>query len=68
MTDSQLDDLELKLEELRDNLAVAINETDPCTACEILQKKVFGDDFPIPDKVSTGQKRSIAVVGSVEQA
>lgn len=68
MTDSQLNNLELKFKELRDNLTAAIDETDPCVACEILQKKVFGDDFPVPDKESTGQKRSVAVIGSVEQA
>lgn len=56
-----------KLKDLRDHLMKANEETDPVEACKILSKQ-FGDDFPIPPKETTGQKRTLAVVGSTEQA
>ncbi|MGM0580546.1 MAG: nucleotidyltransferase domain-containing protein [Bacteroidota bacterium] len=56
-----------KLKSLRDDLIKASSETDPVEACKLLRRQ-FGDDFPIPPKETTGQKRNIAVVGSTEQA
>jgi len=67
MTDQQCKNLKAKLEELRDALEDAENETDPHEACKILRKQ-FGKDFPVPAKETTGQNRKLAVAGTSESA
>lgn len=56
-----------KLVNLNDSLDEAEKETDPVEACKILQKE-FGEDFPVPDKNDTGQKRAKAIASSPDQA
>lgn len=65
--EKQTTKLKEKLKDLHADLVKAKDETDPVEACKILNKQ-FGDDFPIPPKETTGQKRNLAVVGSTEQA
>lgn len=60
MTSTQMKNLKDELNNLLDALASAAKETDPVKACESL-KKVFGDDFPIPDKPDTAQKKNPAI-------
>ena len=60
MTDSQMSTFKEKLTNLMEALDSAIDEVDPVKACEIL-KKVFGDDFPVPEKPDTGEKKSAAI-------
>lgn len=61
MTDSQMSSLKEKLNGLLESLDSAAAEVDPVKACETLQK-VFGDDFPVPEKPDTGEKKSYAIV------
>lgn len=56
MTLNQTDVFKSKLEALRDNLKEAIDKVDPSEACELLSKREFGDDFPIPEKKDTRTK------------
>lgn len=60
MTDNQMTNLKEKLAILLEALDSAIGEVDPVKACETL-KKVFGDDFPVPQKPDTGEKKSRAI-------
>jgi hypothetical protein len=60
MTDNQMTNLKEKLESLLEALDSASGEVDPVKACETL-RKVFGDDFPIPEKPDTGEKKSRAI-------
>ena len=60
MTDNQMASLKEKLGNLLEALDSAIDEVDPVKACETL-KKVFGDDFPIPEKPETGEKKHRAI-------
>lgn len=59
--------LKKKLKNIKDSFDEAERETDPVEACKILQKE-FGEDFPVPDKNDTGQKRTKAVASSPDQA
>ncbi|ABQ26398.1 nucleotidyltransferase domain-containing protein [Geotalea uraniireducens] len=60
MTDNQMATLKEKLGSLLEALDSAASEVDPVKACETL-KKVFGDDFPVPEKPDTGEKKSRAI-------
>lgn len=60
MTDSQMTNLKEKLESLLEALDSASGEVDPVKACETLEK-VFGDDFPVPEKPDTGEKKGRAI-------
>ena len=60
MTNNQMSNLKEKLNELLNALTSAAKETDPQKACKTLQN-VFGDDFPVPDKPDTAQKKSPAI-------
>lgn len=60
MTDSQMDTFKTKLTALWDALVKAKDEVDPVEACKTLQKQ-FGDDFPVPPKEDTAQKKMVAV-------
>ena len=63
MTNKQMDDFKDKLTTLKKSLIEAHKEVDPVEACIIL-RKVFGDDFPVPKKDDTGQKREKAMIAS----
>lgn len=63
MTDPQMLAFKQKLEGLREALTRAGDATDPVEACEILQQQ-FGDEFPVPDRSETAQRRSRAIVSS----
>jgi hypothetical protein len=56
MTDQQQEKLKERLETLRDALQEVRDEPDPHSACQTLEK-VFGDDFPVPEKEETAQKQ-----------
>jgi hypothetical protein len=42
-------------------------KVNPVEACKELQK-VFGDDFPVPEKDDTGQARGPAIIASSHAA
>lgn len=63
MTDNQMTDLKEKLEDLLEALDSAINEVAPEVACETLQK-VFGKDFPIPEKKETARVTGPAIASA----
>ncbi len=67
MTNKQMVELEAKLITLLEALNVAIEDVDPVEACKNLQK-VFGDDFPVPEKEETGKKHAPAIVSSSSSA
>jgi hypothetical protein len=67
MTDNQMSEFKAKLEDLKTALCKAQNEVDTHKACIIL-KGVFGDDFPVPPKDETGQKKSQAFISTSESA
>ncbi len=67
MTNNQMVDLESKLEKLLEALDTAIGEVDPHEACKKLEK-VFGEDFPIPEKEETGKRHAPAIVSSSNSA
>lgn len=67
MTDSQMADFKEKLESLQKALKEAIAEAAPEEACKLLQKQ-FGDDFEVPEKEDTAQKRNKATVSSSASA
>jgi hypothetical protein len=68
MTPKQMKTFKEKLESLLASLEDAKSKVDPTDAAEILQN-VFGDDFPVPPRPTTG-KRSMAtaVIPSSESA
>lgn len=55
------------LEELRDALDAAAAEVDPVEACKHM-RKVFGPDFPIPDKQETARTHRPAIASSSSSA
>lgn len=67
MSNNQMEDLKKKLEDLKTALSFAKSETDPHEACKKLAT-VFGDDFPIPAKEETGQKKTAAIIGTSQSA
>jgi hypothetical protein len=67
MTSVQMEAFEAKLGKLRDALAYADDEADPVAACERL-RRVFGDDFPVPEKQETARKTSAAIASSSSAA
>ncbi len=67
MTELQKNSLNDKLKELKNTIQEAINDADPYSACEKLQK-AFGEEFPLPDKKETAQKCTPAITSSQEQA
>lgn len=67
MTDNQMENLKEKLDSLLEALDAAISDVDPETACETL-KKVFGGDFPVPEKKDTAQKKGPAIATSSSSA
>jgi len=63
MTDRQIEDYEEKLKKLRDALNEAAAEVDPVVACKKL-RKVFGDDFPVPEETETAKQHGRPIVSS----
>lgn len=63
MTDNQMTDLKEKLEDLLEVIDSAIDEVAPEVACETLQK-VFGKDFPIPEKKETARVTGPAIASA----
>jgi hypothetical protein len=63
MTNHQMATFEDKLKTLQEALDAAANEIAPEEACKKLQK-VFGDDFPIPEKTETAKRHLPAIVSS----
>ena len=61
MSDKQMVAFESKLENLSKCLEEARGKTDPIDACVVL-RKLFGNDFPIPDKKDTAEPRARAIV------
>ncbi len=67
MTDVQMTNFKDRLENLRDAMTEACDETDPREACKILRKE-FGDDFPVPEIEKTAQRRGPAIISSSSAA
>jgi len=67
MTDNQMADFQDKLEILLRAIGEAQQKADPVEACKILQKQ-FGDDFPVPSREDTAQKRPPAIISSSASA
>ncbi len=67
MTNIQMSNFKDKLESLRDALNNADEETDSVEACKTLHKQ-FGDDFTVPEKVETAQRRTPAILTTSESA
>lgn len=67
MTNKQMADFKTKLEDLKTALKDTQDEVDIHEACKIL-KDVFGEDFPVPPKDETGQKKSQAFISSSASA
>jgi hypothetical protein len=56
-----------QMDKLRDALLEAAEETDPHDAAKIL-KKVFGDDFPVPNKASTARVTGAPAITTSSQS
>lgn len=67
MSNAQSEAFEAKLKKLQAALDEAATEVDPVEACKTLQK-VFGDDFPVPDKEETAKRHAPAVASSSNAA
>lgn len=67
MTNKQMEEFKEKLETLFNAVEQAQQKVDPVEACEILHKQ-FGDDFPVPSKEDTAQKRSPAIISTSASA
>jgi len=67
MTDNQMADFQDNLQILLEAIGEAQQKADPVEACEILQNQ-FGDDFRIPSREDTAQKRPPAVISSSASA
>lgn len=60
MTDGQMAVFREKLSSLLEDLQHALDQVDPVEACKTLHCQ-FGDDFPVPAKEDTAQRRRPAV-------
>ena len=67
MTNKQMVTFKDKLTKLRDALEAAQDEVDPTDACAGL-RKVFGDDFPVPEKKATARVVTPAIASSSSAA
>lgn len=68
ITESGMTALKQRFQELADALDDAERDVDPVVACERLQK-VLGDDFPVPDRSSTGvSTQGPAIISSSSSA
>ena len=55
MSDNYMTDFKEKIDDLVDDLEAVKSETDEVEQCKMLSK-IFGDDFPIPEKKNAAQK------------
>ncbi|WP_437595769.1 cyclic GMP-AMP synthase DncV-like nucleotidyltransferase [Sorangium sp. So ce590] len=67
MTNPQMRDFKERLGNLKAALEAAKKDDDAHSACKELQKH-FGDDFPVPDKIETAEKRGRAITSSGNSA
>ena len=67
MTDEQMSKFKEKLGNLLSAIQEAQRKADPVEACKILQQQ-FGDDFPVPNREETAQKRPPAIISSSASA
>ncbi|MDI3290994.1 cyclic GMP-AMP synthase DncV-like nucleotidyltransferase [Polyangium sp. 15x6] len=67
MSDASMRSFQERLEKLLDALKKAQEDVDPHTACKELREH-FGDDFPVPEKSDTAQKRDKAITSSGNSA
>ncbi len=67
LTAGQMTTLRERLEKLRDALVEARDDDDPHTAAKAL-RRVFGDDFPVPEKADTAKSVGPAIVSSGNSA
>ncbi|WP_441001167.1 nucleotidyltransferase domain-containing protein [Fodinibius sp. SL11] len=67
MTNIQMEDFKSELEDLKQGLQDASDEPDPHEACKIL-RRYFGDDFPVPEKKDTAEKKSRGISTSSASA
>ena len=67
MTNKQMGSFKSKLEDLKTALISVKTETDPHEACKTLQS-FFGDEFPVPPKDDTGQRKANAILSSSTSA
>lgn len=67
MTDASMSGFQDRLQKLLDALKRAQADVDPHTACKELCEH-FGEDFPVPEKSDTAQKRSPAIASSGNSA
>ena len=67
MTANQMEEFEQQLTTLKEALVYAEGVSDPTAACERLQR-VFGDDFPVPEKKETAVTHPPAMSSSGNSA
>lgn len=67
MSNAQMERFSAKLDALQVALDAAVDAVDPVAACEQLQK-VFGADFPVPEKQETAKIHIPAIVSSSNSA
>lgn len=67
MTDKQMTDFKVKLDDLLLVMKAAKDEVDPVEACEKVQK-VFGEDFEVPLPEDTARAKSVAVTTTSSSA
>jgi len=67
MTAAQMRTLRERLQSLAAALESATKDPDPHTAAKTL-RAVFGDDFPVPERVETGKERRKAFISSGNSA
>jgi hypothetical protein len=67
MTPKQMEEFEQRLTTLKDALLYAEGVSDPTAACERL-RRVFGDDFPVPEKKETASTHQPALSSSGNSA
>lgn len=56
MSDNYMTDFKEKIDDLVDDLEAVKSETDEVEQCKMLSK-IFGDDFPIPEKKNAAKKQ-----------
>jgi hypothetical protein len=67
MSGQQMERFHAKLQELHDALDAAAADVDPIDACKRM-RKVFGSDFPVPEKRDTARTHRPAIASSSSSA
>lgn len=69
MSCKQMATFQQNMRDLLSELKAAKTDPDPVTACQRLRDKVFGSDFPVPERVETARKTSqVGIIGTHESA